>query len=432
MAGMVGSARLGACRAAADEASARLRAERVTERIWQRDFTVWKPEPAEIANRLGWLDSPEAMAGNVPAIRSFAEGLKEERFTDCLLLGMGGSSLAPEVFRRVFGVGKGFLDLHVLDSTDPGAVLSFAEGLDPERTLYIVSTKSGGTVETFSFLKYFYGLACKRLGGEAAGRHFAAITDPGSAIARIAAERRFRAAFLNDPDIGGRYSALSYFGLVPAALLGVDIDAILARARDAAAAERCGAAVPEGLSGASLGAILGALAGIGRDKVTFHLSPEIASFGDWVEQLIAESTGKEGKGILPVVGEKPAPPDAYGGDRLFVFVGLGGAYEKSRADSLAQAGHPVIEIALKDRFDLGAQYFLWEIATAVACRVLSVNPFDQPNVEAAKKAAREMMAVYGKEGAFPPEKADAAFGPIRLFGASGATSPGAALAAFLD
>lgn len=432
MAGMVGSARLGSCSAAADEAFARLRTERIVERIWKRDFTVWKPEPVEIANRLGWLDSPEVMEANLPAIRSFAEALKKDGFTDCLLMGMGGSSLAPEVFRKVFGVAKGFLDLHVLDSTDPGAVLSCAEGLDPERTLYIVSTKSGGTVETFSFLKYFYGVACDRLGETVAGRHFAAITDPGSAIAQIAADRRFRAAFLNDPDIGGRYSALSYFGLVPAALLGVDIDAILARARKAAAEERSGSADPEELSGARLGAILGTLAGLGRDKVQFFLPPEIASFGDWVEQLIAESTGKEGKGILPIVGETPAPPDAYGSDRLFVFIGLGGAYEKPRADALAAAGHPVIEIVLPDRFDLGAQYFQWEIATAVACHVLSVNPFDQPNVEAAKKAAREMMAVYRKEGAFPPEQPDAAFGDIAVYGAAGAKSPGAALSSFLQ
>ncbi len=432
MAGMVGSARLGSCGAAADEVFARLRAERVVERIWERDFTVWKPEPAEIANRLGWLASPEVMEANLPAIRSFAEGLKRDGFTDCLLLGMGGSSLAPEVFRKVFGVANGFFDLHVLDSTDPGTVLSFADRLDPKRTAYIVSTKSGGTVETFSFLKYFYGLACDRLGEAEAGRHFAAITDPGSAIAQIAADRRFRAAFLNDPDIGGRYSALSYFGLVPAALLGVDVAAILARARAAAGEEKRETAGRGGLSGAFLGAILGALAGLGRDKVQFFLSPEIASFGDWVEQLIAESTGKEGKGILPVVGENPAPPDVYGSDRLFVFVGLGVAHEKPRADALAAAGHPVIEIVLKDRFDLGAQYFQWEIATAVACHVLSVNPFDQPNVEAAKKAAREMMAVYRKEGVFPPEQPDAAFGDIAVYGAPGAASPVAALSSFLE
>ncbi|HQG28259.1 MAG TPA: hypothetical protein PLY73_06845, partial [Candidatus Ozemobacteraceae bacterium] len=432
MAGMVGSARLGSCSAAADDAFARLRAQRIVERIWKRDFTVWKPEPAEIANRLGWLDSPEVMEANLPAIRSFAEGLKKDGFTDCLLLGMGGSSLAPEVFRKVFGVAKGFLDLHVLDSTDPGAVLSFAEGLDPKRTVYIVSTKSGGTVETFSFLKYFYGLACDRLGEAEAGRHFAAITDPGSAIAQIAADRHFRAAFLNDPDIGGRYSALSYFGLAPAALLGVDAGTVLARAKAAASVERNEPSGADDLTGARLGAILGTLAGLGRDKVQFFLPPEIASFGDWVEQLIAESTGKEGKGILPIVGETPAPPDAYGSDRLFVFIGLGGAYEKPRADALVRAGHPVVEIVLPDRFDLGAQYFQWEIATAVACHVLSVNPFDQPNVEAAKKAAREMMAVYRKAGAFPPEQPDAAFGDIAVYGAAGAKSPGAALSSFLQ
>jgi len=345
---------------------------------------------------------------------------------------MGGSSLAPEVFQKVFGTGEGFLDLRVLDSTDPGAVLSFAEGLDPKRTLYIVSTKSGGTVETFSFLKYFYGLACGRLGEEEAGRHFAAITDPGSAIAQIAAERRFRAAFLNDPDIGGRYSALSYFGLVPAALLGVDIGTILARARTAAALEKRETDERDSLTGAQLGAVMGALAGAGRDKVSFFLAEEIASFGDWIEQLIAESTGKEGKGILPVVGETPASPDVYGNDRLFVFVGLGGAHRKSQADDLSRAGHPVIEIVLKDRFDLGAQFFLWEMATAAACHVLSVNPFDQPNVEAAKKAARDMMAVYQKEGAFPPERPDAVSGGIAVYGAAGEATPGAALSSFLE
>ncbi|RMF56942.1 MAG: glucose-6-phosphate isomerase, partial [Calditrichaeota bacterium] len=278
-----------------------LASNQIVQRIWTHDHTVWQPEPTEIDNRLGWLHSIETMRPKLSELQAFAEAIRAEGYTQALLLGMGGSSLAPEVFRVVFGVESGFLDLAVLDSTDPGAVLEFAERFEPAQTLFIVSTKSGGTVETLSFFKFFYNLALEKLGGEEVGKHFVAITDPGSKLEAIAAERGFRRCFLNDPNIGGRFSVLSYFGLVPAALLGLDLARLLDRGQKMA--ERCKFENPAENPGARLGAIMGEAAARGRDKLTLVASPALAHFGAWVEQLIAESTGKEGKGILPVDGE---------------------------------------------------------------------------------------------------------------------------------
>ncbi len=411
------TASLGSYQAAVDDALAEMKENRIMARIWAHDHTVWKPEPTEITNRLGWLHTAEVMMENLPRLEGLVEAVRAAGYTHALLLGMGGSSLAPEVFRKTFGpstgsgrgVKEGYLDLAVLDSTDPGAVLAHTERLDLSRTLFIVATKSGGTVETLSFFKFFYNRVVEALGQERAGAHFIAITDPGSELADAASltaeSYRFRAAFLNDPNIGGRYSALSYFGLAPAALVGVDVGLLLDRALAATSGyESCVASGDN--PGARLGAILGELAKAGRDKVTFAVSPAIASFGDWVEQLIAESTGKEGKGILPVVGEPLGPPQVYGNDRLFVHLRLDGDAASLTHDAavatLERAGHPVVRLNLHDRYDLGGQFFLWEMATAVAAHRLGINPFDQPDVEAAKVLARKMVAEYAEKGVLPP------------------------------
>jgi glucose-6-phosphate isomerase len=352
---------------------------------------------------MGWLRIAEAMARDLQPLYELVNNVRAAGYTQALLLGMGGSSLAPEVFRKTFGVAPGYLDLAILDSTDPDAVLAHADRLDPARTLFIVSTKSGGTVETFSFFKYLYNWVVIALGGHKvrAGAHFVAITDPGSGLAETAARYHFRATLLNDPNIGGRYSALSYFGLAAAALLGLDIPRLLERAITTAATHATG--VPARANpGAWLGVLLGELAGAGRDKLTFIVSPAVASFGDWVEQLIAESTGKEGKGILPVVGEPPGPAEVYGADRLFVHVRLAGdATYDAAVQALQEAGQPVLRLDLGDLYDLGSQFFLWEMATAVASWRLGVNPFDQPDVEAAKKLARRMVAAYQEQGTLP-------------------------------
>lgn len=383
-----------------EETLAEMAAQRIIARIWARDHTVWKSEDREISNRLGWLYSPDDMQSHLAKLQRFAQQLRQEGFTHAVLLGMGGSSLAPEMFRNVFGVRAGFLDLIVLDSTDPGAVLDVQRVVDFGRTLFVVSTKSGNTVETLSAFKYFYNQMAAIAGnGKGIGGHFVAITDPGSPLAELAIRYQFRATFLNNPDIGGRYSALSYFGLLPAALIGLDIPLVLARGKEIAAA--CGPQVaPAENPGAQLGAIIGRAALLGRDKLTFVFSPSLASFGDWVEQLIAESTGKEGKGILPVVGEPLGDAHLYAhNDRLFVQIALGSEpAEDAALAQLERAGHPVVRMVLHDRYDIGGQCFLWEMATAVAGHLLGVNPFDQPNVEAAKALARQVVAAYAAQG----------------------------------
>ncbi len=403
------TASLGPYQPVVDDALDEMKESRIMARIWAHDHTVWKPQPTEITNRLGWLHTAEVMLENVPRLEGLVEAARKAGYTHALLLGMGGSSLAPEVFRNTFGpstgsgqgVAAGYLDLAVLDSTDPGAVLAHAERLDLSRTLFIVATKSGTTVETLSFFKFFYNRAVDEVGMKQAGEHFIAITDPGSKLADLANRYGFRATFLNDPNIGGRYSALSYFGLVPAALVGVDVALLLGRAW--AMASGCESCVISGDNpGAQLGAILGELAKAGRNKVTFAISPAIASLGDWVEQLIAESTGKEGRGVLPVVREPLGPPQVYGDDRLFVHIRLDDDETHDAAiQALEDAGHPVVRLNLHDSYDLGGQFFLWEMATVVASHRLGINPFDQPNVEATKKLTRCMVAKYRDKGALP-------------------------------
>ncbi len=391
-------------------ALADLQAQKTIERIWQKDHTVWGETPREISNRLDWLTIAAEMEEHLGKLADFTQEVLDAGYKDVVLLGMGGSSLAPEVFARIFGVAPGHPTLHILDSTDPGSVLSLAASIDLRSALFIVATKSGGTAETLSFFKYFYNLMVDEVGREGAGAHFVAITDPGSSLAELADRYDFRATFLNNPNIGGRYSALSYFGLLPAALIGVDLERLLERARIAAVNGGEGSSPVEAENVAAvLGVAMSELAQEGRDKLTFILSPRLASFGDWAEQLIAESTGKLGRGILPVVGEPLGTADEYGDDRLFVVLQMAG--DKSYAPevrALRAGGQPTLEMELKDVYDVGAQMFLWELATAVAGAHMGIQPFDQPNVEEAKVQARQMIAAYQKSGELPQGETAAA------------------------
>ncbi len=386
-----------------DEVLEKIKNERIVERIWQKDFSVWSDKPDEIVNRLGWLYSTETTRQALAEIYSFVDEVRKDRFTDAIVLGMGGSSMAPEVFSLMFGTKKGYLNLHILDSTDPGAVLEFDRKLNPSKTLFIVSTKSGGTVETFSFMKHFYNKTLKKIGKEKAGKHFAAITDPGSGLVDIAEKLNFRKIFKNDPDIGGRYSALSFFGMVPAALCGVELERILESADKILSETKSQNVLVD--TAAYLGSVIGSLANEGVDKVTFVTPGKISFFGAWVEQLIAESTGKNGKGILPVEGETLLAPKFYSNDRLFVYIHLKNSKKDSeKVSALNESGHPVVEIAWNDLYDLGMEYFRWEFAVAIAGWAIGIHPFDQPNVEAAKILAREMVKEYQEKGKLPELK----------------------------
>ncbi|HEX5902220.1 MAG TPA: bifunctional transaldolase/phosoglucose isomerase [Actinomycetota bacterium] len=357
----------------------RMDADRVIERIWRKDQTVWKDDPTEITNRLGWLTVVDLMHERAFELESFAKQAASDGFETAVLLGMGGSSLAPEVFMRTFGEAEGALELIVLDTTHPVTIERVASGLELPKTLFVVASKSGGTTETLSHFAHFWEATPN-------GNQFVAITDPGTSLESLAREHGFRALFLNPDDIGGRYSALSYFGLVPAALIGAPLHEVLDRAEEMqTASERI---VPAAQSpGATLGALMGEAARAGRDKITLALPGEIASFGSWVEQLIAESTGKEGVGIVPVVGEPLGEPDVYGQDRVFVAIG-----EHEAIGPLETYGHPVARIAFDDREQIGGEFFRWEMATAVAGHVLGINAFDQPNVQEAKDATKEILA----------------------------------------
>ncbi len=419
---------LGEYQGVVDTALDEMRTQNVIARIWLLDHTVWRADPAGITDRLGWLTVVERIRDELSGIQALIESVQADGYTHALLLGMGGSSLAPEVFRNTFGVREGYLDLAVLDSTDPGAVLSYLEQLDLSKTLFIVSTKSGGTVETLSFFKFFYNRVADELGLDNAGQHFVAITDPGSRLVTLAEQHGFRATFLNDPNIGGRNSALSFFGLVPAALVGVDLGAILVRAQ--AEVDRSRAADSPA---ARLGATMGELAKAGRDKLTLILSPALSSFGDWVEQLIAESTGKAGTGILPVVGEPIAPPHVYGVDRLFVYLRLeGDSTHDAAVRALEAAGYPLVRITFNDVYDLGGQFFLWEMATAVSGHRMGIQPFDQPNVESAKVLAREMVAQYHEQGTLPEVTPTLSGDGIAVYGDVQAGTPSEALKHFVN
>jgi transaldolase/glucose-6-phosphate isomerase len=362
------------------------------KRMWSKDYTLWARNPNEITNRLGWLRLPETMLEHAEDIARFADDVRGDGVEHVVLLGMGGSSLAPDVFRATFGSGAGCPDLKVLDSTHPAAVHSVEKSVNLARTLFLVSSKSGTTIEPLSSMHYFWahvGKITKNPGG-----HFAAITDPGTALGKLGRERGFRRVFEAVSDVGGRYSALTHFGLVPAALVGVDVRRLLQVAGQMARACAGGAAAKEN-PGLVLGAALGELALAGKDKVTFVTSPALGALPMWFEQLIAESTGKEGKGIVPVAGEPLGPPEVYGQDRVFACLGTEWRHDQAEAARIAAleaTGHPVIRINMGDLVDLAQEFFRWEVATAAAGAVIGVQPFDQPDVELAKELARKAIS----------------------------------------
>ena len=377
---------------AADDA----RDQNVAERLRDLDATLWAPEGTpEVANRLGWLTIGERMLDALLDIERVADGVRQDGLTDVVLLGMGGSSLAPEVFRRTFAATG--LRLHVLDSTDPAWVSAVGAAVDPAETLFVVSSKSGGTIEPLSLYAHFASLAPD-------GTNFVAITDPGSGLAKLATEKGFRHIFYGDPDIGGRYSALSPFGIVPATLMGVDTAALLRAAAGAwktSAAEASAAGLPGAVW---LGAALAALAKGGRDKLTFAIGETLPGLGLWLEQLVAESTGKHGTGILPVADEPLGEPAVYGEDRVFVHIADRSASEdaaQAGLAALADAGNPVITIPIRDPLEIGRVFLLAEIAVAVAGWGLAINPFDQPNVQQAKDATNRVLDGFQQSGELP-------------------------------
>jgi len=410
------SAKLGRYESTVNASLTTMGDKRILPRIWAQDFTVWKPVPNEISNRLGWLHTAEIMKDIIPHLNEFVQQVRKAGYKDALLLGMGGSSLAPRVFLKTFGRKDDCPRLSVLDTVDSDAIAAQSKLLDPAETLYIVSSKSGSTVETLSLMRYFYRNEVLSGTLEHAGNHFIAITDPKSPLEQIADHNHFRTKFLNDPNVGGRYSALSYFGLVPAALLGIDLLRLLDQAIIAMHACETSVNLREN-PGAWLGAILGELAKFGRNKVTLITSPRIASFGDWVEQLIAESTGKEGQGLVPVIGEPVGSPDVYGNDRLFVYMRLEGDIEYDGAVTrLEQAGQPVVRLQLHDIYELGQQFFIWEMAVAITGHIIGINPFDQPNVESAKALARKLVSDFTSSGFLPLKEPDLLAGDVLVYG----------------
>jgi glucose-6-phosphate isomerase len=393
---------------------ARLEAEDFAARLERHDATLWSDDPAHqkvAANRLGWLDVPATLRAQTDALREFAAEVRGEGFARVVLLGMGGSSLAPEVMSRALGTAPGFLELEVLDSTSPAAVRAVLERGDLATTLFLVSSKSGTTVEVSCFERAAFSRV-EPVRGAGAGRAFAAITDPGTPLEQLARERGYRRVFVNPPDIGGRYSALSWFGMVPAALIGADLDGLL----EAALAEHRESGASAGAeqnAALRLGAALGELALAGRDKVTLVLAPPFEPLGSWIEQLLAESTGKQGKGLVPVVGEPLASPETYGRDRVFVAVTTSSpaALERQLA-GIRQAGHPVLSWSRRGAIEIGAEFMRWEKATAVVGAVLGIDPFDEPNVAEAKQATRSVLDHLAREGDMPLVPAQVAAGDV--------------------
>jgi len=412
------SARLGAAGSAVSEALEEARAAGVVSRIWDRDASLWSSDAdvqTKIANRLGWLDVPGWALQRMDELRRLSADARS--FSHAVLLGMGGSSLAPEVLAATFGASR----LVVLDSTDPSEILAKQASIDPKRTMFFVASKSGETIETRSHAAHFLGSA-----GDAA--HFVAVTDPGSPLETFARERGFGNIFLNPPDIGGRYSALSFFGLAPSSAAGIDPAPLLSRARSA------GDSCREGRddAGLQLGVALGELARGGRDKVTIVASPGLSSFGAWAEQLLAESTGKDGRGLIPIDGEPLGPPEAYGEDRVFVHLRLGPS--RAHVDALRRlerAGHPVLTMRVAGPEDVGALFFQWEFATAIAGWRLGVNPFDEPNVSESKQNTARIISTYEQSGSLPGITPVAAARGIKVFGVPAAGSVVDALRAFL-
>jgi transaldolase/glucose-6-phosphate isomerase len=419
------------------------RANGKSRRLWARDASLWTG--ADEAKWLGWLGITEDQLAHLAGLRQISAAVRESGATHVLLLGMGGSSLAPEVLKETFGRIEGFPEFHVLDSTDPAQVKSFEKKVDLTSTLFIVSSKSGGTLEPNIFKQYFFQRVKEKLGAEEAGRRFVAITDPGSKLQAIARDDGFRRTFLGVPSIGGRYSALSDFGMVPAAVMGIDLPKFLDRTEEMVHA--CAACVPvEENPGVVLGAHLGVMAASGRDKLTLITSPGIWDLGAWLEQLVAESTGKKGKAVIPVDGERLGSPDLYGDDRFFVYLRLESEPDEKQDEAvqlLHASGQPVATVPVADRYSLGQEFFRWEIATAVAGSILGINPFDQPDVEASKLATKELTTKYEATGTFPPETSVTGDGRLKLYtdkrnaaalaeGAQGGGSIVAVLKAHLD
>jgi transaldolase / glucose-6-phosphate isomerase len=380
------------------------RANGKVRRLWQRDASLWTA--TDEANWLGWLGITEEQIERLDQFKKVAEDAKAGGFAHVLLLGMGGSSLCPEVLRMTYGKVAGYPELHVLDSTDPAQIRSFEKKIDLAKTLFIVSSKSGSTLEPNIYKQYFFEKVKNALGADKAGSRFIAITDPGSKMQQVAEGDKFRHIFFGVPSIGGRYSALSNFGMIPAAVIGLDVKKFLDRTEEMV--EACASCVPvEENPGVVLGLILGSAAKAGRDKVTIVASPGIFDLGAWLEQLLAESTGKQGKGIIPVDREALGAPDVYGKDRVFAYLRLESAPDSAqdaKVAALEKAGHPVIRITVVDSYDLGQEFFRWEIATAVAGSIIGINAFNQPDVEASKIATRALTSAYEKTGSLPAEK----------------------------
>ncbi len=405
-------------------------------RLWKKDPTLWKMEPDQqkiIANALGWLDSPVKMRTAVGGLSEFAADLKKAGFRHALLMGMGGSSLAPLVLSQTFGKHAPGLPLTVLDTTDPATVIRLERSLPLANTFFIEASKSGTPAESRSFGEYFFERV-KSIKANRTGENFGVITDPGSMLERLAVERSYRKVFLNYPDIGGRYSALSYFGLAPASLMGIDLNELLLRASKIVNQCRTQKPLSEN-PGVALGAAIGVLASGGRDKLTFLLPGPISTFGMWLEQLIAESTGKEGTGVVPVSGGPVDGPQSYGKDRLFVEFRIKNEPDEAleaKADSLRKAGQPVIAVHMHDLLDLAEQFFLWEIATATAGALLRINPFDQPNVQESKEFTAKILDEVRKEGRVPEAEMELRHGLLRLYQAGGASSVPQALSLFFE
>ena len=373
------------------------------KRLWQKDAALWTG--ADEDKWLGWLDITEQQLENIDALKDIAADVKKAGFKNALLLGMGGSSLCPEVLRMTFGKASGYPDLHVLDSTDPAQIKATEEKVDLNSTICIVSSKSGSTLEPNIYKQYFFERVKAKVGDKEVGNRFIAITDPGSKMQRVAERDKFRKIFMGVPSIGGRYSALSNFGMVPGAVMGIDIPKFLKNTNKMV--DACGKDTDATTNpGVILGTILGIAANQGRDKVTIITSPGIFDLGAWLEQLLAESTGKSGTGIIPVDREALTTPDAYGNDRVFAYLRLESEADKKQSaavDALAKAGHPVVRIVLPDIYSLGQEFFRWEIATAVAGALIGINAFNQPDVEASKVETRKLTTEYESTGKLPLE-----------------------------
>lgn len=409
-----------------------LRKNKIIHRIRAADYTVWKSNPSGIVNRLGWINAPAETLTQLSYIRSVLDPVIAEGYKNAVLLGMGGSSLAAYVFGKTCGTRKNYPALSVLDTTDPAAICKFTGNLNLKKTLFLVSSKSGTTLETVLLFHYFYNLTLKKTGTQA-GRNFIIITDPGSPLEEIAQRMRLRHVFLADPSIGGRFSALSFPGIVPAALAGVNVEGLLKNAL--AVAEKVKAPPSAGgLNSGSigLGAALGTLAQKGRNKLTLLLPAAWKPFGGWLEQLLAESTGKEGRGILPIYDEPLQAANLYKNDRLFVIFYSKGKAASAKISALVDAGHPVITIGINNRLHLGGHMFCWEMATAVAGHILGINPFDQPDVETSKILTRRLIDLYREKKELPEEKPSLVTAACRVYGYTKAATPGGALRDFLE